>query len=85
VDATGCPLPVPADFDGDSDIDQEDFGLLQRCMTGPSVPITAPECQKANLDHDLDIDQSDTGKFLHCYTGPGLVGTHTARIRALRD
>ena len=65
---------VPVDFDKDGDVDQSDFGLLQRCFTGTAVPTIAPECQKADLNHDLRIDEFDTGKFLHCCTGAGLAG-----------
>jgi hypothetical protein len=68
------PKLLRADFDGDEDVDQEDFGLLQRCLTGSLVPITAPECQTTNLDRDLDVDQLDVSKFFLCYSGPGIVG-----------
>lgn len=39
---SGCPLTVnaeghlAADFDGDLDVDQEDFGIFQRCWSGTS-------------------------------------------------
>ncbi|MBI4578706.1 MAG: thrombospondin type 3 repeat-containing protein, partial [Planctomycetes bacterium] len=37
VDLTGCTVIVPCDFDGDGDVDQEDFGHMQECLTGVAV------------------------------------------------
>ena len=40
----GCTLSLnragrlPADFDGDQDVDQDDFGVLQRCLSGAGNP-----------------------------------------------
>jgi len=34
---------LPADFDADKDIDQEDFGIFQRCFSG-SIQIADPTC-----------------------------------------
>jgi len=38
VDEVGCPPLVPGDFDRDGDVDQEDFGIFQRCSSGPNIP-----------------------------------------------
>lgn len=48
---TGPGIPAPpvnliADFDDDGDVDQDDFGLLQRCYTGWSPKI--PNCIDLN-------------------------------------
>ncbi len=69
VDAAGCPVPIPGDFDGDSDVDQEDFGHLQVCLSGPGVAQTDPDCQDANLDGDNDVDHDDYGIFQECMSG----------------
>lgn len=74
VDASGCPLPVPGDFDGDDDVDQEDFGYLQRCLTGTGILPASPDCLNARLDADGDVDQDDVLVFLGCMTGPGVRG-----------
>ncbi|HRR84428.1 MAG TPA: hypothetical protein P5316_05405 [Phycisphaerae bacterium] len=62
----------PVDFDRDGDIDQEDFGLFQTCLSGAFVPPTEPACQTMNLDGDLDVDADDLSLFLGCMAGTGL-------------
>ncbi len=45
----GCPLTpdgtgrIAADFDRDGDVDQEDFGIFQRCYSGEGQPVD-PAC-----------------------------------------
>jgi len=63
------PPVAPGDMDADDDVDQEDFGLFQACLTGASVPQEAPACAKALLDHDGDVDETDTAIFLGCMSG----------------
>jgi len=70
VDSSGCPAPIPGDFDRDGDVDMEDFGRFQVCLTGPYVPQNDPNCANARLDGDTDVDQADKTKFLKCLTGP---------------
>lgn len=74
VDAAGCPLPVPGDFDGDGDVDQADFGPMQACLTGDLNPQTLPECQGARLDADSDVDVADVLIFIGCMRGPDVPG-----------
>jgi len=38
--APTCPPGVIADLDGDLDVDQSDYGLLQKCILGPGFPVT---------------------------------------------
>jgi hypothetical protein len=61
---------APPDFDKDLDVDQEDFGHLQECFTGASVPVTDPDCFDARLDADSDVDQDDLTIFMQCMSGP---------------
>lgn len=61
-----------ADLDFDRDVDQDDFGRLQACMTGAGIAWTDLCCQSADLDGDGDVDQSDFGLLQRCFSGPGL-------------
>lgn len=60
---------TPGDFDLDGDVDLEDFGVLQRCLTGSGVAVTEPACLAARLDADEDVDQNDFGIFQRCLGG----------------
>jgi hypothetical protein len=59
---------VPGDFDGDGDVDQEDFGHLQACYAGSGEPVGAG-CEDAVLDGDEDVDQQDFTVFMSCMSG----------------
>jgi len=61
-----------ADFDSDGDVDQDDFGHLQSCLSTPGLPIADPDCQNACLDDDSDVDQSDLAVLLRCISGHGV-------------
>ncbi|GMV98039.1 MAG: hypothetical protein AMXMBFR83_23920 [Phycisphaerae bacterium] len=60
-------LATPCDFDGDLDVDLEDFGHFQGCLGSSS-----PECFNARLDADLDVDRFDTSVFVGCFSGPNI-------------
>jgi hypothetical protein len=62
--------PVVPDFDTDGDVDLEDFGHFQVCLTGPDLGPPTAECLNADLDADCDVDQSDFGLFQRCISGP---------------
>lgn len=62
----------PADYDGDNDVDQGDFGVFQACFTGPGNPIATPRCAEADFDDDSDVDQDDFGWFQQCISGAGV-------------
>lgn len=64
--------PAPGDFDHDGDVDQEDFGHFQACLTEANVAQNDPACLDARLDADEDVDQADYGVFQRCYTGAGV-------------
>ncbi len=61
-------LPVGADFDGDTDVDQVDFAHLQRCLGGAGQEA-GPDCITARLDNDLDVDGADLNTFVGCMSG----------------
>ena len=65
----GCPPAVPGDFDRDGDVDQEDFGHLQECLTGSGVPQTDADCLNAVLDESDDVGPNDLAVFLACLSG----------------
>ncbi len=59
---------LPADLDGDGDVDDADFGLFFAAFTGPGAgPSTTPE---ADLDGDNDVDDADFGLAFAAFTGP---------------
>ena len=67
-----CPA-VFADADFDQDVDQADFGLFQRCFTGPSAPPSLPaDCKCVDRDADEDVDLDDLIFFLNCRSGPDI-------------
>lgn len=61
---------TPGDFDQDGDVDQQDFGRFQACLTGPGIIQDEPSCAAARLDADVDVDQDDFGIFQRCFSGP---------------
>jgi len=63
--------PQLGDFDGDHDVDQEDFGDFQSCFSGDGVLYEAG-CADKDLDSDNDIDLSDFNIFQGCMGGANL-------------
>ncbi len=61
------------DFDGDGDLDHNDYGHFQVCISGPAIQQSDPACGDADLDKDGDVDLSDFGLFQSCYGGPGVM------------
>jgi hypothetical protein len=53
-------------------VDLEDFGLFQACYSGPGIPQTDSQCDRARIDADDDVDQDDFGLFQACMTGPNI-------------
>lgn len=65
---------VKPDFNGDGDVDMEDFGNLQQCLSGAGIPQNLPECLDARLDTiDDDVDEDDIIIFWQCLSGPGVL------------
>ncbi len=63
---------APADLEDDCDVDPDDFGVFQACMTGSNLGPPAPACVDADFDTDNDIDLSDFGIFQTCLSGAGI-------------
>ena len=66
-----------ADADNDADVDQEDFAVLQACITGNGGGMIDEPCCKCfdrpePLVGDNDVDQDDMAKFELCASGPGI-------------
>lgn len=60
---------ILGDFDGDGDVDIDDFAAFVACVDGPDVPIVGQECVAADLDFDGDADLGDAGAFQRAFTG----------------
>ena len=61
-----------ADLDDDGDVDQEDFGRLQKCLSAADTSTLPAECLESDLNGDRLIDQADCGLFVACVSGPGV-------------
>jgi hypothetical protein len=66
----GLVLRYHADFDCDGDVDQDDFGTFQACITGPANGPPAGDCDGADFDSDNDVDQADFGLLQRCFSDP---------------
>lgn len=77
----GCSMPVYSvgDFDGDGDVDQEDFGIFQTCLSASFVAVTDLRCEPGRMDGDSDVDQADLAVFLRCHTLPGVAADPDCR------
>ena len=77
---TAVPCHIPfADVDSDSDVDQDDFAVVQICFTGPGGGILSEpdycRCLDRQTDggapgEDDDVDAWDVAAFEACATGP---------------
>ncbi len=84
--AVNVAPPLQADFDGDCDVDADDFAIFEACATGPNVaylPAVPQGCPlapgldgkiAADFDEDADVDQTDFGVFQRCFRGPDVAG-----------
>ncbi len=62
--------PCTGDFDGDTNIDRDDFTAFGICMTGPEGGPVGLECQCGDFDGDEDVDLADFGWLQVAFTGP---------------
>lgn len=63
---------VPPDFDDDLDVDQEDYGVLQACLTSGAGGSLPAGCGRADFDGDGSVGQVDITIFLGCFGGPNV-------------
>jgi hypothetical protein len=73
VNDSGCPIIVRTDFDQDGDVDQEDFGHMQACLSGPGMAQEDSNCQNAKFDDDIDVDAEDLAILIRCLTASNVV------------
>jgi len=59
------------DFDLDGDVDQEDFGHFQKCLSGEGFHWSSA-CGNADMDLDGDVDQTDFDLFQGCMSGANI-------------
>ena len=64
--------PPSLDADRDDDIDMEDFGVFQRCYTGPGRLLATNDCLDADTDGDHYVTARDFEEFVRCASGPGV-------------
>ncbi|MGQ9652229.1 MAG: hypothetical protein ACUVXJ_19210 [Phycisphaerae bacterium] len=63
-----------ADADGDADVDQTDFAIIQMCFTGQGGGVlNSPcRCDCYDRDNDEDVDTNDLSLWILCASGPGV-------------
>lgn len=69
TDSSEANDPGSGDFDGDGDLDLEDFAALRACYSGPEV-FCRLECRSGDFDADGDIDLVDYRSFQTARTSP---------------
>ena len=78
-DTDGSPVDVsnaafaiascaPGDFDGDGDVDLDDYAAFEQCLAGPDVSIGVG-CETGDFDDDDDVDLKDAVAFWEAFTG----------------
>jgi hypothetical protein len=56
-------LDIPGDWDGDGDVDLDDYAEWASCMTGPELGPFDAGCELFDFDSDGDVDLADAGSF----------------------
>ena len=66
------PIYDKGDFDGDGDVDHQDFANFQRCFAAePYINGTLHVgCSVFDFDDDVDLDLADYAAFQSAFTGP---------------
>jgi hypothetical protein len=65
-------IVLSADFDGDGDADQGDFGIFQPCIGSSLLQQTGSSCVRMDLNDDNRVDGADVTAFLGCMKGAGV-------------
>ncbi|MCK4661112.1 MAG: lamin tail domain-containing protein, partial [Phycisphaerae bacterium] len=55
--------PPPGDYDGDGDVDLDDYGFFHDCFTAPGGGLASPRCTCFDTDTDGDVDLADFRAF----------------------
>lgn len=72
VDQAAVAVPIlGADYDGDGDVDLDDYNMFVQCFGGTGTPPTDPDCGFFDLDTDGDVDCTDWELLTIVWTGPG--------------
>jgi len=64
-------IVILGDIDNDGDVDQEDSGKFQACLSGEGVHYIAG-CEAADFDSDGDVDMIDSDALQSCMGGANL-------------
>ncbi len=67
---------VAPDFDGDSDVDLDDFAHLQECFSGAAAQED-PACADTLLTPDTQVDVLDLAAFMECLSGQNVPAERT--------
>jgi len=77
LDWNGIPdeCDVYGDYDGDDDVDLDDYATFSECIAGPDVTTPPPGCAPArfyasDLEGDNDVDLADFAAFNVFFSGP---------------
>jgi hypothetical protein len=60
---------LPGDWDGDGDVDLEDYAHFSQCVTGPAGGAMGPGCSAFDFDGDVDVDLADFHDLQSGFTG----------------
>ncbi len=63
-------VPASGDFNGDADVDLDDFAARPPCRTAPNAHYTDPACEVFDFDNDFDVDFADYAAMQRLSTGP---------------
>ena len=68
------------DFDGDGDVDQDDFARFQVCLDAAGK-VAPASCLAGRLDNDVDVDKDDLALFKKCMSGAGVAASPDCKTR----
>jgi hypothetical protein len=63
IEVWGVLSPAFGDYDGDGDVDGEDFAWMPGCLTGPDAGPVEIGCEAFDFDVDGDVDLGDFAAF----------------------